>query len=107
MATAQLPMPERNRGGRSSALWRTAPGATPPAAHTSAPAPSKKRNAGIRAPIAPARGGATVEEPGTNLATTSEGRPYFSKIEVVCRTQESGESETRQIVFRTRNPYRR
>src|SRR5450759_1135552 len=52
--------------------------------------------------VAPPLAGATVEKPGTNLATTSEGIPHFSKIDVVCRTHPSGESETRQSVFRLR-----
>ncbi len=56
--------------------------------------------------MAPARGGATVEKPGTNFATTREGNPHFSKIDVVCRTQPSGESETRHRVFRIRKPWR-
>ncbi len=44
---------------------------------------------------APAIGGATVEKPGTNFETTTEKNPYRSKMPSVCRTQVSGDSETR------------
>ncbi len=49
-------------------------------------------------------GGATVEKPGMNLATSSDGIPQRSKTDSVCRTQESGDSEIRQSVLRIRLP---
>ena len=52
-------------------------------------------------------GGATVEKPGMNLATSSDGIPQRSKTDSVWRTQESGESEIRQSVFRIRLPWAR
>ena len=42
-----------------------------------------------------------------NLATSSEGIPHRSKTDSVCRTQESGESEIRQSVFRILWPFAR
>ena len=49
-------------------------------------------------PAAPASGGATVENPGTNLAMSNDLRPHRSNRASVSRTQESGESEIRQSV---------
>ena len=42
-----------------------------------------------------------------NLATSSDGMPHRSKTDSVWRTQESGESEIRQSVFRIRLPWAR
>ena len=42
--------------------------------------------------------------PGMNFATRSDGSPQRSKTDSVCRTQESGESEILQSVFRIRLP---
>ena len=50
----------------------------------------------------PARGGATVENPGMNLAMRSDLRPHRSNRASVSRTQESGESEIRQSVLSIR-----
>ena len=50
---------------------------------------------------------ATDAKPGMNLATASERAPQRAKIDSVCRTQESGDSEMRQMVFSTPLPKRR
>src|SRR5207244_10903541 len=42
-----------------------------------------------------------------NFAMSSAGIPHRSKIDSVCRTQESGDREIRQSVLRTRGPCRR
>ena len=52
-------------------------------------------NAPTRIFSAPAIGGATVEKPGTNFDITTEKKPQRSKMPSVCRTQVSGDSETR------------
>src|SRR6266540_2810906 len=52
-------------------------------------------------------GGATVEKPGMNFATSSAGIPHPSKIDSVWRTQESGDREIWQSVLRIRLPRRR
>src|SRR6516164_7089801 len=52
-------------------------------------------------------GGATVEKPGMNLATRSEGIPQRSKSDSVCRTHESGEREILQRTFKMRCPWAR
>ncbi len=54
--------------------------------------------------IAPASGRATVDNPGTNFASTRVRRPQRSKRFSVVRTQESGDRETRQRNFITRRP---
>ena len=54
-----------------------------------------------------ASGGATVEKPGMNFARRRDGRPQRSKRPSVSRTQESGESETRQRRRRSAAPCRR
>ena len=55
----------------------------------------------------PAIAVATEAKPGTNLANISDGAPQRSKIDSVCRTHESGDSDTRHSVFSTRPPSRR
>ena len=51
---------------------------------------------------APASGGATVENPGMNFATSSDFSPHRSNRASVSRTQDSGESEMRQSRRRMR-----
>ena len=57
-----------------------------------------------RSPIMPATGGAIVERPGTNFPITSAHAPQRDSWSSLCRTHESGESETRQSVDRTGRP---
>ena len=64
-----------------------------------------KRHSGMRS--TPAIAVATDAKPGTNLATISDGAPQRVKIDSVCRTHESGDSETRQSVCNTVPPMRR
>ncbi len=55
-------------------------------------------------PTTPAIDVATEANPGMNLASVSERAPHRAKIDSVCRTHESGDSETRQMVFSTPVP---
>ena len=64
-----------------------------------------KRHSGTRS--TPAIAVATDAKPGTNFATISDCAPQRVKIDSVCRTQESGDSETRQSVRNTGPPTRR
>jgi hypothetical protein len=62
----------------------TAPRSSQPApiarpAHSRAPIPEASRNPASDIRIAPAIGGATVEKPGMNFASTSEGMPHRTK----------------------------
>src|SRR5579864_3822148 len=74
------------------------------AAQIAAPRASKswKRQRGARS--APARVGATVENPGTNLQNSSERNPKRSYSRSIPRTQESGETAILHTVFRIRRP---
>src|SRR5207245_2844715 len=54
--------------------------------------------------IAPARAVATEAKPGTNLAKSIDAGPKRWKIDSVCRTHVSCDSETRQSVDRMRMP---
>jgi hypothetical protein len=49
---------------------------------------------------------ATAAKPGTNLATTSDAGPQRAKICSLCRTQLSGDSDSRHISRSTRRPWR-
>src|SRR5450631_596481 len=51
--------------------------------------------------MAPAMGGATMENPGMNLAAASDFRPQRVKVGAVVRTHESGDSASRQTTRRT------
>src|SRR5262245_61776202 len=55
----------------------------------------------------PASGGAAVERPGTNFATSSERAPWRERRSSGLRTHESGSSETRHRKFMTFPPPRR
>ena len=57
--------------------------------------------------MAPTSGGATVDSPGTNLATSSMRPRQRSKRSSDCFTQESGDSEMRHSVRITPAPKRR
>src|SRR5712692_11684944 len=96
--SAQPPIAVRKAKTRSIARWNSIPAQIPAPAQINAPPASKRTKEKTEAPMAPASGGATVEKPGTNLATRRDGIPHFSKKEVVWRTQESGDSEIRQRV---------
>ena len=72
--------------------------------HSAAPIASKSTNFHIGSRTTPAIDVATDANPGMNLATASERAPQRAKMDSVCRTQESGDSEMRQMVFSTPLP---
>src|SRR4029453_2430946 len=72
--------------------------------HSAAPIASKITNFHIGNRTTPAIDVATEAKPGMNLATASERAPQRAKMDAVCRTQESGDSETRHMVFGTPLP---
>ncbi len=47
---------------------------------------------------------ATDAKPGTNLANSIDAAPKRMKIDSVCVTQESGDSEMRHSIRSTRSP---
>ena len=81
------------------------PAASPlPTQSGARPACESTMNLGQPMRMAPARGGAMMARPGTNLAITSELMPQRSKRVWVWLTQESGSKEMRHSVFSTRMP---
>src|SRR5260221_5546281 len=83
---------------------KTKPSATAAPMKSAAPIRSKKRNAQRDVLDVPASATAILVSPGTNLAKEREAGPKRTNVTSVCRTQESGESEMRQSVARTRLP---
>ncbi len=63
-------------------------------------AAARKLGSGMRSE--PAMGGATVENPGTNSATTSDHTPQRRKRGSVCVTQEPGLIDNRHRADSTR-----
>ena len=72
--------------------------------HSAAPIASNSTNFHTGSRTTPAIDVATDAKPGMNLATASDRAPQRAKIDSVCRTHESGDSETRQMVFSTPLP---
>ena len=64
--------------------------------------PAASRNAASDMRSAPAIGGATVENPGTSFAITSEGRPQRTNRASVWLTQDAGLIESRHRPASTR-----
>ena len=72
--------------------------------HSAAPTTSNTMNFHSGTRTTPAIDVATDANPGMNLATVSETAPKRMKIDSVWRTHESGDSDTRQMVFSTLLP---
>ncbi len=85
-------------------VWNNIPVTTAAPAQRTLPIPFNSSNELNGKRMAPARGRATVDKPGTNFASTRVSRPQRSKRFSVVRTQESGDSDTRQRNFITRRP---
>src|SRR5215472_9573666 len=75
--------------------------------HKSDPTASDHRKRATGVSVRPAIGGAMVESPGTNFATISVHNPSRRNHRRELLTQESGSSEIRHSVRRTRKPFTR